>query len=108
MIKMADTLINEDNKNELSSDKSPETEGEECCEAEASDTTCCDVEAIVSVDERGQMVLPKELRKKANIKPGDKLALMTWKRKDQINLIYLMKTSNIAEKIGDLITQPPQ
>ena len=37
---------------------------------------CCKVESVVSVDERGQMVLPKELRDKANIRAGDKLAVV--------------------------------
>jgi antitoxin PrlF len=32
---------------------------------------------MVSVDERGQMVLPKDLREKANIKAGDKLAVVS-------------------------------
>ena len=32
---------------------------------------CCKVQAVVSVDERGQMVLPKEIREKAGIKAGD-------------------------------------
>ena len=36
------------------------------------------VESIVSIDERGQMVLPKELRDKAKIRAGDKLALISW------------------------------
>jgi antitoxin PrlF len=40
-------------------------------------TACCRVEAVVSVDERGQMVLPKEVRARAGIKPGDKLALVS-------------------------------
>ena len=34
------------------------------------------IEAVVSVDERGQMVLPKELRQRAGIGPGDKIALV--------------------------------
>ncbi len=34
--------------------------------------SCCKVESLISVDERGQMVLPKELRDRANIRPGDK------------------------------------
>jgi AbrB family looped-hinge helix DNA binding protein len=41
---------------------------------------CCNsrrVESLVAVDERGQMVLPKDLRDKAGIRPGDKLALVT-------------------------------
>ncbi len=32
----------------------------------------CSVEAIVSVDERGQMVLPKDFRIRSGIKPGEK------------------------------------
>lgn len=34
------------------------------------------IEAILNCDERGQLVLPKEIRKKLNIKPGEKLALL--------------------------------
>ena len=36
----------------------------------------CRVDSLVSVDDRGQMVLPKELRDKAGIKGGDKLAVI--------------------------------
>ena len=41
-----------------------------------SDKNACKVEAVVSVDERGQMVLPKELRDRARIRAGDKLAVV--------------------------------
>lgn len=47
-----------------------------CCSSSAE--PCCMVEAVVSVDERGQMVLPKELRKKLVLEAGQKLALVTW------------------------------
>jgi len=50
-----------------------------CC-----DTPCINgykIEALISVDERGQMVLPKEIREKACIQAGDKLAIISWKRK---------------------------
>ncbi len=40
----------------------------------------CRVESVASVDGRGQMVLPKEVREKAGIKPGDKLAVITLER----------------------------
>jgi len=36
------------------------------------DLSCCKVESLLSVDERGQMVFPKEIRDKARIRPGDK------------------------------------
>jgi AbrB family looped-hinge helix DNA binding protein len=35
------------------------------------------VEAVLSVDERGQMVLPKDVREKAGINTGSKLALIS-------------------------------
>jgi len=37
----------------------------------------CKLEAVVSVDNRGQIVLPKEVREKAELKPGDKLAILS-------------------------------
>lgn len=43
---------------------------------------CCNIEAIISVDERGQMVLPKDVREKAGIKAGDKLAVVVMKGED--------------------------
>jgi AbrB family looped-hinge helix DNA binding protein len=51
-----------------------------CCETADRAASCCRVESLISVDERGQMVLPKELREKANIRAGDKLALSAGKK----------------------------
>ena len=45
---------------------------ENCCDTKS----CCNVEAIVSIDERGQMVLPKDVREKVGIKAGDKMAVV--------------------------------
>ncbi len=39
---------------------------------------CCRVEAMVTVDDRGQMVLPKDVRERAGIRNGEKLALVSW------------------------------
>ena len=60
------------------------------------DTSCWKVESLVSVDERGQMVLPKDLREKAQIKPGDKLALVTWEKNGSICCISLVKSDEIT------------
>ena len=70
--------------------------------------SCCDdgenpcsfrVEAVVGVDERGQMVLPKDVREKAGIKPGEKLALSTWERNGQVCCIFLTKAEELAELV---------
>jgi antitoxin PrlF len=63
----------------------------------------CKVESIISIDERGQMVLPKELRDKANIRPGDKLALVSWEKEGEICCFYLIKTEHLAERVKDFL-----
>lgn len=60
---------------------------------------CCKVEALVSVDERGQMVLPKEIREKANIRGGDKLAVTSLEKDGQVCCILLTKAEELAEMV---------
>ena len=59
----------------------------------------CRVEALVSVDERGQMVLPKELREKAGIHAGDKLALTSWEKDGAICCITLTRAEALTEMV---------
>ena len=70
----------------------------------------CRVEAILSVDERGQMVLPKDVREKAGIKTGDKLALISWSRGEDVCCLALMKADNLSgmvkEVLGPLMQEP--
>lgn len=59
----------------------------------------CKVESLVSVDDRGQMILPKELRDKAGIKGGDKLAVVTWEKEGKVCCLSLIK----AEEFGAMV-----
>ena len=61
--------------------------------------SCCRVESIASVDERGQMVLPKELRDKAKIKAGDKFTVMSWEKNGEVCCITLTKVEDLAEMV---------
>lgn len=70
------------------------TEG--CCTTGAGG---CRIESLISVDERGQMVMPKELRERADIKPGDKLAVISWEKKGRVCCISLVKTEEITDMI---------
>ena len=63
----------------------------------------CRVESLVSVDDRGQMVLPKELRDRANIKAGDKLAVITWEKDGEICCFTLMKADHLAGRVKDFL-----
>jgi len=57
---------------------------------------CCRVESIVSVDERGQMVLPKDLRERVGLKPGDKLVVTSWEKDGEVCCITLVKTDSLV------------
>ena len=61
------------------------------------------VESIISIDDRGQMVLPKELRDKAKIHSGDKLALVSWEKEGEICCLYLIRTEHLAEQVKDFL-----
>ena len=63
---------------------------------------CCKVESLVSVDERGQMVLPKEIRDKADIHAGDKLAVISLER-GKVRYICLIKAEYFAEMVKGLL-----
>jgi antitoxin PrlF len=67
-----------------------------CCAATGKLPSCCGVESIISVDERGQMILPKEVRDKAGIAPGDKLAVISWEQDGKTCCISLVKTDKLA------------
>ena len=67
------------------------------------DVGCCAVEAIVTVDERGQMVLPKELREKAGIKAGDKMAVAMWKKDGEVCCITLIKAGSLGGMVRTLL-----
>jgi len=59
----------------------------------------CKVEAVVSVDERGQMVLPKELRERAHIRAGDKLAAVSCERHGEVCCISLIKVEELSATV---------
>jgi antitoxin PrlF len=63
------------------------------------------VESIVTVDDRGQMVLPKDIREKAGIKAGDKLALVTLEKNGRVCCIHLMKADELAGKAREVVTE---
>ncbi|OGP83501.1 MAG: AbrB family transcriptional regulator [Deltaproteobacteria bacterium RBG_16_54_11] len=65
--------------------------------------SCCKVEALISVDERGQMVLPKEMRDKADIHPGDKLALVSWEKEGKVCCFVLIKAGEFGEMVKGLL-----
>ncbi len=74
--------------------------GEPCCETAADGWK---VESLVGVDERGQMVLPKEVRAAAGIEPGEKLALISCRREGEVCCLLLMPASKLSGVVKDVL-----
>ena len=70
----------------------------------AKNLSCCKVESITSVDERGQMVLPKEIRERAKIRPGDKLVLISWEKEGQVCCISLIKSEDFEKMVKGFLS----
>jgi antitoxin PrlF len=70
----------------------------ECCNKE-----CCKINAVVTVDPKGQIVLPKDLREKANIKPNDKLALIGFERDNEVCCIVMIKVDALTSTVKNML-----
>ena len=64
---------------------------------------CCQVDAIVSIDARGQIVLPKDVRAKADIKPGDKFVLVSSESDGKLCCLFLVKAEEFAGSVRDML-----
>lgn len=74
-------------------------ENELCC----GKAGCCRVESIVTVDERGQMVLPKEVRERAKIRPGDKLAVISMENNGKTCCLSLIKAEELESMVKSIL-----
>ena len=81
----------------------PKGKDESCCGPDGEGICGCRVEALVSVDDRGQMVLPKELREKANIRAGDKLAVTSCQKDGQVYCIFLTRAEELSDMMKDVL-----
>lgn len=64
-----------------------------------SNEKCCKIEAIVTVDAKGQIVLPKDLREKAKLAPNDKLAVIGCECSGEICCLIIVKTATLGNQV---------
>jgi AbrB family looped-hinge helix DNA binding protein len=64
---------------------------------------CCRIDAVVSVDVKGQIFLPKELREKTKIKPNDKLAVIGFQRDSEVCCIVMLKVDALENTVKNLL-----
>ena len=61
----------------------------------------CRIDAVVTMDVKGQIVLPKDLREKAGLKPNDKLAVVACEKDGEVCCIMMLK----AERLVGAVTK---
>jgi AbrB family looped-hinge helix DNA binding protein len=62
--------------------------------------SCC-VEAIISMDDRGQIVIPKDLRDKLGLKSSEKLVLISWTKNNKVESVSIMRNDVFSEIINN-------
>jgi AbrB family looped-hinge helix DNA binding protein len=67
------------------------------CKATAAE--CCQVAAVLRVDERGQMVLPKDVRDRMGLGAGDRLALTTVESDGRVCCLLLVRADDLADGV---------
>ncbi len=56
----------------------------------------CRIDAVITMDAKGQIVLPKGLREKANFKPNEKLAVVACEKNGEVCCIMMLKADRLA------------
>jgi len=64
----------------------------------------CKVDAVATIDSKGQIVLPKDVREKAKLKPNDKLAIIGCERNGEICCIIVVKAEKLGRTIKDFLS----
>ena len=59
----------------------------------------CRVAAVLRVDERGQLVLPKDVRDRMGLTAGERLALTTVESNGKVCCLVLVKADALAEGV---------
>ena len=65
-----------------------------------------DIEAVVAVDSRGQLVLPKEVRAALGLEAGSKLAVVVMRRGGSPCCISLMPVQALEDTVRCVINPP--
>ena len=59
----------------------------------------CRIDAVVTMDAKGQIVLPKDLRDKANFRPNDKIALVASEKNGEVCCIMMLKADKLVSAV---------
>ena len=63
----------------------------------------CRIDAVITMDAKGQVVLPKDLREKANFKPNDKIAVVACEKEGNVCCIVMVKAEKLVGAVSKTI-----
>jgi antitoxin PrlF len=69
----------------------------------SNDKECCKIEAVVTLDAKGQIVLPKDLREKAGLSSGDKLAIVAFEREGAICCFVMVRAEALGGTVKNML-----
>lgn len=64
----------------------------------------CSINAIITIDIKGQIVLPKDLREKANFKPNDKIAVVACETEGEVCCIMMIKAERLSGAVSKTLS----
>jgi AbrB family looped-hinge helix DNA binding protein len=81
---------------------------ERCCDDEVAGRPTIQearfsVEAVATVDERGQMVIPKAIRDRMGLQPGDKLAISVMENDGRPCCLTLIRTEELSQRVREIL-----
>ena len=62
------------------------------------------IDAIVTMDAKGQIVLPKDLREKADLKPTDKIAVIAYEKEGKVCCMVLIKAERLTGAVSKTLS----
>ena len=70
----------------------------------SSDSDACRIDAVITMDAKGQVVLPKDLREKADFKPNDKIAVVACEKEGKVCCIMMLKAERLANAVSKTLS----
>jgi len=64
----------------------------------------CKIDAIITMDAKGQIVLPKDLREKADLKATDKIAVVSWEKEGKVCCIVMIKAERLVGAVSKTLS----
>lgn len=82
---------------------SKKNEENSCCGPLNMSSECCRVESVVTIDSKGQILLPKELRKNTGLDTGDRLVVVSMNANTDSPIMVLMKADNFGNLVRNFL-----